>query len=327
MELGTDVPALLGNLNDFYQVGIGVDTYALHALGLVLLLVLVVKLVAVAVALLDECLLAVSLVHAAALYQLTLISAQAHGAAHLGNILLLLHNVNHVVWRLLVHLHAVGILVAQHVAGKLNHHHLHTQTDTECGDIVGAGVFGGDNLTLDTALTESRTNHDASQTLQLLGHIGFGNLLAVHKVHFYLHIVVDTSQIQALANTLVSILQVVFSYQSDVYLVGGMALLVKEIAPGLHGRCLAYGDTNLTHNGCVQSLVLHVHGHLVNAGQVLALHHALQIHVAERCHLHAHAVVKMALGAQYQDIGLNTHTLQFLHAVLCGLGLQLVGGF
>ena len=146
-------------------------------------------------------------------------------------------------------------------------------------------------------------------------------------MHFYLHIVVDTSQIQALANTLVSILQVVFTYQTDMYLLLGITLLVEEVVPGLHRRCLAHGDTNLTHDGCVKSLVLHVHGHLVNAGQVLALHHALQIHVAERCHLHAHAVVKMALGAQYQDIGLNTHTLQLLHAVLCGLGLQLVGGF
>ena len=146
-------------------------------------------------------------------------------------------------------------------------------------------------------------------------------------MHFYLHIVVDTGQVQTLANTLVSILQVVFSYQSDVYLVGGTALLVKEVAPGLHGRCLAYGDTNRTHNGSVKSLVLHVHRHLVNAGQVLALHHALQVHVAERCHLHAHAVVQVALGAQYQYVGLNTHTLKLFYAVLCGLGLQLVGGF
>ena len=222
-------------------------------------------------------------------------------------------------------LHAVGIGIAQHIAGKLNHHHLHAQTDAEGGNVVGAGVFGGDNLALDTTLTKARTNHDACHAFQLVGHVGLGYLLAVNKVQLGFYIVVDTSQVQALANALISILQVVFSYQSDVYLLGGMALLVEKIAPGLHGRCLAYGDTNLTHNGSIKSLVLHVHGYLVDAGQILALHHALKVNVAERCHLHAHAVIQMALGAQYQDIGLNTHTLKLFYAVLCGLGFQLVG--
>ena len=224
-------------------------------------------------------------------------------------------------------LHAVGIGIAQHIAGKLNHHHLHAQTDAEGGDIVGAGVFGGDNLTLDTATAEARTNHHASQSFQLLGHVLFCDFFAVHKVQTDFHIVVDTCQVQALANALIGILQVVFAHQSDVHLAGGVALLVEKIAPGFHGRCLAHGDANLAHDGSVESLVLHVHGHLVDAGQILALHHALQIDVAERGHLHAHGVVEMSLGAQHQYVGLNSHALQLFHAVLGGFGFQLVGGF
>ena len=140
-----------------------------------------------------------------------------------------------------------------------------------------------------------------------------------------LHIIIDTCQVQALANALVGILQVVLTYQSDVYLACGVALLGQEGVPALHGWCLAHGYTYLTHDGSVESLLLHAHWHLVDAWHILALHHALQVDVAERCHLHSHRVVQMSLCAQHQYVGLYSHTLQLFHAVLSGLGLQLVG--
>ena len=51
MELRADVPALLWYLDDFHQIGGGIDAYTLHALRFVLVLILVVELIAVAVAL------------------------------------------------------------------------------------------------------------------------------------------------------------------------------------------------------------------------------------------------------------------------------------
>ena len=228
---------------------------------------------------------------------------------------------------LLVHLTAIGILVTQHVAGKLYHHHLHTQTDTEGGDVMGAGVFGSNNLALYTTLTEAGANNDTLQALQLLGYILLCNLLAVHKVQLGLHIVVDTSQIQALADALVGILEVVLTNKTDVHLAGSVALLVQEVVPGLHGRCLAYGDANLTHDGSIKALLLHADGYLVDAGHILALHHTFKVHITERSHLHTHAVVEVAFGTEYQNIRLNTHSLQLLYAMLRGLGLQLVSGF
>ena len=74
---------------------------------------------------------------------------------------------------LLIHLARVGILVAQHVAGELDHHHLHTQADAEGRDVVGAGVVGSDDLALDASLAESRTDDYAILTLQLLSHVLF----------------------------------------------------------------------------------------------------------------------------------------------------------
>ena len=77
-------------------------------------------------ALFYQCLFAIGLVNATALQQLALVGAQSHGTTHLGDVLLLLHHIDNIVRRLLVHLAAVGILIAQDVACKLYHHHLHT---------------------------------------------------------------------------------------------------------------------------------------------------------------------------------------------------------
>ena len=51
VELRADVPAFVRNLDDFHQIGGGIDAYTLHALRFVLVLILVVELIAVAVAL------------------------------------------------------------------------------------------------------------------------------------------------------------------------------------------------------------------------------------------------------------------------------------
>ena len=68
MELCADIPTFLWYLHDFHQVGIGVDTYAFHALGLVLLLIFVVELVAMAMTLFYKRFLAIGLVGLATLY-------------------------------------------------------------------------------------------------------------------------------------------------------------------------------------------------------------------------------------------------------------------
>ena len=112
-----------------------------------------------------------------------------------------------------------------------------------------------------------------------------------------------------------------------MHFAGGVALFFKKRMPGSHCRCLAHRDSNLAHDGSIESLALHADRHLVDAGHVLTLNDALQVYITERCHLHAHCIIKVAFGAKHEDVGLNSHALQFLHRVLRGFGLQLVGSF
>ena len=112
-----------------------------------------------------------------------------------------------------------------------------------------------------------------------------------------------------------------------MYLTRGVALLLEEIVPGFHGRSLTHWNADLTHDSGIKTLLLHTHWHLIDRGHVLALHDALQIDITERRHLHAQMVIKVALRTQDEDIGLDTHALQFLDGVLGGFGLQFLSGF
>ena len=138
-------------------------------------------------------------------------------------------------------------------------------------------------------------------------------------------VVVGTSLREALADTLVGILQVILSDESDVYFLCSVLAALEEGTPGTESRFLADGLTNLAQDGRVEALVLHVHRHLIDAGQVFALDDAVEIDVTESSHLFANLVRQMLLSAEHEDVGLDTDALQFLDGVLCRLCLQLAG--
>ena len=226
-----------------------------------------------------------------------------------------------------VHLTAVGILIAQYVAGELDHHHLHTQADAEGGDVMGTCIFCSDDLAFNTSGSKTRAHHHACHPTELGSHILTGDMLAVDEVDIRLHIIIDTSEVQTLTDALIGILQVVFPHKCHLYLTRGVTLLVEEVAPGFHGWCLSHWDADLSHDGCIEPLLLHAHWHLVDGGHILALYHTLQIDITKRRHLHAQMVIKVALRTKDENIRLDTHALQFLDGVLSGFGFQLLGSF
>ena len=198
---------------------------------------------------------------------------------------------------LLVHLAAVGVGIAQHVAGKLYHHHLHAQTDAESRDVVRAAVVGSYNLALDATLSESRTNQYAVLAFYLLSHILLGQIFRVDECDVHLAVVVRTGVREAFAYRLVSVLQVVFAHESDVHRLGSLAATFEERAPWTERRLLADRFAHLAQNGCVQSLVLHIDRHFVYTGQVFALYHTVEVDIAESCHLFHYPLIQVFLGA------------------------------
>ena len=66
--------------------------------------------------------------------------------------------------------------------------------------------------------------------------------------------------------------------------------------------------------------------HLVDRRHIPRRHHRARVHVAEQRDLIFHSRADGALRAAQQNIGLNTDAAQLFHAVLGGLGFQLLGG-
>ena len=108
-----------------------------------------------------------------------------------------------------------------------------------------------------------------------------------------------------------------------MHFLGGLGAAVEERLPRTQGRTLSDRLMTLAQDGFVEPLILHGHGHLVDARQVLALHDAVEIDVAEVGHLLANALVEVLLRAKDEHVGLDTDALELLHAVLRGLRLQL----
>ena len=76
----------------------------------------------------------------------------------------------------------------------------------------------------------------------------------------------------------------------------------------------------------VHALLGEHQGTFVDAGDIAGGDHGFHIDVAEQRDLFLHVLRAEALAAAQQDIGLNTDGAQLLHAVLGGLGLQLLRG-
>ena len=135
----------------------------------------------------------ISLIGFGTFLQDTVVSSQTHRTSHIGNVLLFFHQVDHLKRRIRLHLGRIGIRHTQNVAGKFNHHTLHTQADTQARHIVFAGIFQGSELSFDTALSESRSNQDTIHVLQLFSRIGFSQFFRMEQMKIQFAVVVDSS--------------------------------------------------------------------------------------------------------------------------------------
>ena len=92
-----------------------------------------------------------------------------------------------------IHFRTVGILQAEHVAGKFNHHTLHTQTDTQCRHIMLATPFQGYELAFDTTLAKARSDNHTVHILQRFFNVSVVQLFRVDIFQIQFETVVCSS--------------------------------------------------------------------------------------------------------------------------------------
>ena len=224
--------------------------------------------------------------------------------------------------RLAVQLGGVRIGIAEDVACKLDDHHLHTQADTESGQVVFAAILSGNEFAFGTALSETGANHVAGHAFEHFAHVFARDVLRVDKVAAYFSVIVDTGLLECLDDRLVSVLQIVFTDETDVQLLCGVGATVEERTPRTETGRFAHGQSQFLEDHAVDTLVLHANRYLVNRGHVGALEHCVGANVAEVGHFLTKTGRKRVFGAKNEDVGLDSFALQFLYRVLGGLCFQ-----
>ena len=325
VELGAQMELAAGQLDRFHQAAIGAGARDHKTLGLHLIPELVVELVAVAMALPDLAL-AVALGHLGAGGHGARVLAQTHGAA-LGNVAFLVgHQGDDVVLAVRGKLAGVGVGVAQHVAGKLHHHDLHTKADAKVGDIVLPGVLRGLDHALNAAVAKAAGHDDAVHIGEdLLAGFLIGQVLALHPLDLHLTVVLKAGVVQALHHGEVGVVQFdILAHQRDG---AGLA------AGGDAGHyLLPFGQVGgghvqfqFLHHHVVEAIGVQHQRALVEAGHGQVLNDALGLHVAEGADLPADVAAHAAVGAQDDDVRVHAHALQLFHRVLGRFGLVFVG--
>ena len=196
----------------------------------------------------------------------------------------------------LVHLTAVGIGITQYVAGELDHHHLHTQTDTESWDIVRTGVFCGDDLAFDTSLTESRTDHDTRHAFKSLSNVLFGEFLTIYIMRLYLIVIIGSGMSQRFENTLVSVLQIVFTNQSDVDNFCSLVATLQERTPWTQSRSFSDWHIHLAQDDLVQFLSLHAERYFVDGRHIQTLDDCIFVYITEMSNFFTQSRIQVVFG-------------------------------
>ena len=114
-----------GIFYNFYKVAFRIVSNTHHTVSFKLFFIVVVEFVSVAMAFLNV-LLFVDVGRRVSSVVSRFVSTKTHCTTHIGDILLLFHNVDNIVVGLFVHLSRISIAVTQHVAGKFYYHHLHS---------------------------------------------------------------------------------------------------------------------------------------------------------------------------------------------------------
>ena len=130
---------------------------------------------------------------------------------------------------------------------------------------------------------------------------------------------------QRFEDTLVSVLQVVFTYQSDVDNFCSLVATLQERTPWTQSRSFSDWHIHLAQNDLVQFLSLHAERNFVDRRHIQALDYRVFVYITEVSHFLAQAYVQIVFGTQYQNVRLDTQALQLLYRSLGRFGLQLTG--
>ena len=322
MRLGADPEGVTAQLDELHQAIVGRGARAPEVGVVEAGAVAGVELVAVAVPLRHDRG-AVGLGDLRALGQLGDVGAEPHGAAHVGDAALRVHEVDHRVRGGGIELARVRTGEAEDVPGVLDRHHLQAEAQAEARDLVLAGVAGRHDLALGAPLAEPAGDHDAVELAEpALGEQAL-HLLGLDPLDLHLAAVVEAAVLERLGHRQVGVLEAhVLADDADASGAVHRLDAVDEDLPLAEVGVAGVEAEDLAHH-VVEALFVEHERDLVEVAGVGGVHHRLDRHVAEVGDLALEPPAEGLVAPHDDDVGLDATAAQLGDGVLGGLGLLL----
>ena len=189
------------------------------------------------------------------------------------------------------------------------------------------GPAGCQDHSFNTASAKAAGHNDALERAQDFFSGLFCQPFRINPVNFNLHILGISCMAQGFCHRQISVMQLhVFAHQADLHLPGLMTDPLHQVFPVLQIRRRAL-QAQFTADHSRQSSLLQHQRSRIQRRQCGVFNHAIVLHVAEvGNHGEDRFIRDFFICPQHDDVGADTHALQFLHAVLGGLGFMLSAG-
>ena len=287
--------------------------------------VVVVDLVAVAVALVDERL-AIELKGAGIRVQTAGVRAEAERTADVQNALLVGHQVDDGIGRVGHELDAVRLGQADDVACEFDNGKLHAEAQAEEGDAVLTGIADGFDHAVDAAAAEAAGDDDAGHIAQNFADVLRRDGLGVDPVDLHMGVVCHTGVAQRLCDAEVGVVQLrILADEGDVDAALRVHPAVAHLPPLRQVR-LTLRQAQIAQHDLSQMLVLHHQGDLIENAGVEVLQHMVRADIAEQGELVADVLRQGVVGAAHEHVRPQADALQLADAALRRLRLHLAGG-
>ena len=189
------------------------------------------------------------------------------------------------------------------------------------------GIFNSGNLAVDTTASESAGNQNTGHVTKQLICIFFSNGLGIDPFDIYNSTIVDTAVLQCFYHGDVSVMKLnIFSNQCNVDLCGRMTKLIYHIGPV--GQIRFRTRQVQTFAGSLRQMLL-FHGKrcFIQIFHIQVLKNMLFRNITEQSNLVLDAFFQRKLGTAYNNIRLDSHTLQLFDRSLGWFGLHFAGCF
>ena len=252
------------------------------------------------------------------------ICAQTQRAALVYIIALTGHKVNDLVLAELVELARVSVLYPRNVAGIFYNRYLHSQADSEIGNVVLPGVFRRKDHALYSSAAEAAGNDYPVQMRELALVVRLGQSLRIDPVDADMCIERIARVAQRLGYGQIRIVELnIFADKSDFDFLFAVLYAVDKLRPLVEIR-LGSVDTQLAADDRREVRPFEHKRRLVEVRQGDVLDNAVGLYVAEKRYLFKYSVLERLVTAQDDYIRIYAHALKLLYGVLSGLRLMLV---